>query len=305
MGFPVYAKARPHQGAALAATTPAASHRCVQRQPATRAAVSTATIQYRPVSLAVATSPSANPTDSQGRGADSLVAEDPGSARSAAAVTTPIATQVSPNGSVARNQSVGETARAQVASGDAQTETLGQVSAPSKPQTAREQATHRLHTMARAPRSPPETAAPARSTSCPNPIPHASNTSEACGIKVKKTHGNAGSAPVARPRWGTTKWYDSSSKKVGGVVAQSQANNQLKPVTMPAVVVATPRHANPARPGARSCRLRPDTKHPAVTRPAAGRIPASPLQYAKSESVATPLPMRIPNCVVETFRPVA
>jgi hypothetical protein len=86
-----------------------------------------------------------------------------------------------------------------------QTDFCGHKMASTNPQAPIEHASHNVHTMARPPNPTPEPTDPIHSSMPPNPIPHASNTSAAWGISVKKTQGKAGNDPVAMARCGTTK----------------------------------------------------------------------------------------------------
>src|SRR5207245_11681428 len=107
-------------------------------------------------------------------------------------VTTAATKAVSVNGSVARNQSIGDVASAPATRGAAHGETPGLVIPSANPQAASEHATHNATMIALAPRSPA------------NAIPHASNSSYAWGMRVKNTQGDAWIAPGSSPRSGIT-----------------------------------------------------------------------------------------------------
>src|SRR5438128_10201909 len=150
-------------------------------------AASTATTQYSPASLTEAANPRTNPSAHRGRRSAG------GATSRTAAVTTAATKAVSANGSVARNQSMGDVASAPATRGAAHREAPGPVIPSANPQAASEHATHNATMIALAPRPPA------------NPIPHASNSTYAWGQRGTDNQGVVWIAPVSRTRCGITR----------------------------------------------------------------------------------------------------
>ena len=114
-------------------------------------------------------------------------------------------------------------------------------------------------------------------------------------MRVKNTQGVIWSSPVASERCGITRWYASSSKKVGGIVAHSQATSQADPMTRPPA--ASVRSQPNGRNGNRVCLTSqsPTANSGRAATPAIQSTPQSALATAIRERQAMPEPMRTAN----------